>query len=213
MAEELSVASFVIPTPKRVVFGATLFTAFLVFLVALAIWNLTQGNALIASCLWLGLIGFILGGYIKSEGYRKVAVYVLGAFSTRNFAWAYQLPPKTTEIRFGYEIFGFRHFHLSVPVDRIKSVNWHTGQASYFAKKDVGDWSVALWYDHGDPVKSRAQKNMRNPDQEVYIVGLEGSKNKVSAFGRELLNFLREAGVTLVQGKDDCEYVRQPDTP
>ncbi len=205
--------SFVIPTPKRVVFGATLFTAFLVFFVALGIWNLAHGTAIIASCLWLGLMGFILAGFLKTEGCRKVAVYVLRAFATRNFAWIHQQPPNMTEIRFGYEIFGFRHFHLIVPVDRIKSVNWHTGQASYFAKKDVGDWSVALWYDHGDPVKSQAQTNMRNPDQEVYIVGLEGPKNQVAAFGRELLSFLRQSGVCLVRGKDDCEYVRQPVTP
>ena len=76
------------------------------------------------------------------------------------------------------------------------------------AGRDLGDWSVALWYDHGDPAKSLAQKKHRWPDQEVYIVGLTGPKNKVDAFGHEFLNFLRQSGVFLVQGENDRKFVR-----
>ena len=137
-----------------------------------------------------------------------MAIFVLGAFSTHQFAWAYQSASSIKEVRFGYEIFGFRHFYLIVPGDRIVRVDWHTGQASHFAGKDVGDWSVALWYEHGDSEKSRAQKNFRHPDWEVYTVGLTGPKEEIAAFGIKLLSFLRQSGVCLDQGKDECEYIR-----
>ena len=71
------------------------------------------------------------------------------------------------------------------------------------------DWSVALWYDHGDPEKSKKHHMLRKPDQDVYIVGPSRPKEVTAALGEDFLSFLRVIGSTLLQGDSDSLYVRE----
>lgn len=201
-------ASFAIPQPLRGVIGICLFAGFLGGFVALGIYNLLHGVALVPSILWLSLNGVMLFGFCKERGSHQVLTEILGAFARQQFVWAFPTGTGHTEIRFGYQIFGMRRFYFVIPADRIESVNWSTGQASHMSGRDMDDWSVAVWYDHGDPALSQKHKSWRKPDQEVHIVGLTGSKSEVAASGHAFLNFLRESGVRLVPGENDCTFVR-----
>jgi hypothetical protein len=209
MTEADPSVSFAIPQPLRAVIGVCLMAGFLGFFVALGIHNLLNGTALIASSLWLLLVGVIFFGLCKERGIKQVCIEIMGAFARKHFVWTFLTAAGETQLRFGYQIFGSRYFVLTVPVDKVQSVHWSTGQASHMSGRDVGDWSVALWYDHGDPAKSQAQKNQRWPDQEVYILGPTGPKHQVAAFGQAFLDFLRQSRVCLVQGENDCTFIRQ----
>lgn len=207
MAEANPSGSFAIPQPRRAIVGVCLTTGFLGFFVALGVHNLLNGIALIPSSLWLLLVGLVLFGFCKERGIKQVLTEILGAFARKQFAWIFRNDADRVAIRFGFEIFGSRHFYHTIPATRVASVNWSTGQASHFAGRDMDDWSVVLWYEHGDPAKTQAHKSYRRPDQEVYIVGLTAPKQETAAFGHEFLEFLREAGVELVPGENDCTFV------
>lgn len=208
MAEANPSGTFTIPQPRRAIVGAFLFTAFLGFFVVLGVYNLLNSIGVVASSLWLLLMAVISIGYCKERGLKQVLTEILGAFARRQYAWIFRSDADKFELRFGFRIFGGRHDYLVIPADRIQSVNWSTGQASYFAGRDMDDWSVGLWYEHGDPAKSAARKSQLRPDQEVYIVGLTRPKQEVAVFGRAFLDFLRQAGVELVPGENDCTFVR-----
>jgi hypothetical protein len=197
-----------IPNPKRKIIGAIVFASFLVFFIALAIYNLFHARAIITSSIWLLLVGFILCGFCKELGGKHVAINILGAFSIKESIQTVPRKDGPNEIQFGYYFFGFRFLYLKIAVDKITQVNWQTGQTSARLGKDAGDWSVGLWYEHRDPEKSKRQHRMRNPEQEVHIVGPEASKEKAAAFGLAFVDFLRSSGASLVRGGDDCHFVR-----
>jgi len=73
----------------------------------------------------------------------------------------------------------------------------------------MNDWSVVLWFDHGDPVKSQRNQRFRKPDQDVHIVGPSRRKDLTTAFGHSVLEFLRQAGADLVPGEDEFTFVRK----
>lgn len=196
-----------IPKPKPAIIGPIVLASFLVFFIALAIYNLFHVRAIIPSSIWLLLVGFMLFGFCKEFGIKHVAIHILGAFSRNEFIQTLPRKNGPNEIRFGYSFFRHRLLYLKVSADKIAKVNWHTGQLSSRLGKDAGDWSVGLWYEHGDPGKSQRQHWMRNPDQEVYVVGLEGPKEKTATFGRSLVDFLRSSGINLIPGENDCSFV------
>jgi hypothetical protein len=202
MTDEKPTASFAMPQPFRAIIGRFLFEAFVCFFVVLAIHNLFNGVGIIASSLWLLLVGAVLFSFCKLHGIGMLLTGALGAFARKQFAWAFPTAAGQTEIRFGYQIFGVRHFYFAPPAGNIESVNWRTGQASAMAGRDVDDWSVALWYDPRDTDKIPGKVKLRKLDQEVYIVGLSGPRNKVAAFGQKFLTFLSDAGVRLVPGRE-----------
>jgi len=196
----------------RAVVVAMVLTAFLLFFVLLAIHNLFHGAAIIPSAIWLFLVGASLIGFGRERGVRRLAIDLLGAFSLKEFVRTGRPENGQNEIQFGYQIFGCRLLYFSVSADKVESIHWGTGQATSRAGRDMDDWSVAIWYDHGDPIKSQKQQKWRHPDQDIYIVGPMGRKQEIAAFGNVLLDFLRKSGASLMQGRDECTFERRSPT-
>jgi len=209
MAGPTSTVELAVPKPVGAVIGATVLIAFLLSSICLVIYNLLNWMAIIPSIIWLLLVGTVLIGLGKSTGHKQFATEILGAFSFKQFVQTIRRENSQNEIQFGYQMFGYRFLYLTVPVEKIDHVHWSTGQASHMAKRDMNDWSVAIWYEHGDPVKSPKQHWMRHPDQEDYIVGPQGRKREIENFGRTFVEFLQKSGAILVQGENECTFVRQ----
>jgi hypothetical protein len=169
------------------------------FFVALSVLNLVNRVAVIPSAIWLLLVAAVICAFCKVEGTGKFLRDLLGGFVPTQFVERVAAGTQLTEVRFGYQLFGRRCFYLRLPVGKIEGVNWTTGQG--------GAWHVGLWFDHDDP--SKAQEGSPKPDRDVYIVGPPGSKEEAETFGLSLVDFLRNAGASLVRGKDECRFVRQ----
>ena len=210
MSTPTSTQELAVPKQMREVVGAMMLASFLLFFVSLAVYNLLNCAAIIPSILWLLLVGAVLAGFSREKGARPFAIEILGAFSLKHFVRTIHRETGGTEIQFGYRMFGRCHLYLTIPVEKIEHINWSTGQATHMARRDMNDWSIAIWYEHGDPIKSQKQKGSLNPDQDVYIVGTPGRKENVAAFGHALLVFLRGSGASLVPGNNECTFVRQP---
>jgi hypothetical protein len=74
----------------------------------------------------------------------------------------------------------------------------------------MNDWSVKLWYDHGDSERSKKHHMLRKPDQNIYIVGSSRPKEDTVVLGKGFISFLSCIGVLLTKGEDDNIYVREP---
>lgn len=206
-----------IPVPKSIravigaLVGAMTLSGFILFFVLLAIYNLCNWTAIFASMIWLLLVSLIVGGLIKSKERKQFATDILGSFSRKEFVRAIRLENGETAFQYGFKMFGRWFLYFAVAVRKIESVEWSAGQASHHAVRDLGDWSVAVWYDHDDPVKSQHARSYksRRPDQELFIVGMSGKKETTAALGHALLELLRDAGANFSQGENDCSFVRQ----
>ena len=176
----------------------------------LAFLNLANHVAIIPSVIWLLFVTWILWSGCREAG--SVRMYLtdwLAAFAARKFV---MFPPETTHqafIRFGYELFGRRFYQKDIEIERIESVEWSPGQATSMAGRDMKDWSVALWYDHGDPERSKNHHMLRKPDQDVYIIGPSKRKEVTAILGREFISFLNAIGVHLTQGSEDTIFSRR----
>ncbi len=201
-----------VPKSKWAVFGAVIVTAFVLFFTVVALHNLWGWIAILPSTLWLLLVGVIVIDLIRSKGINQIVVEILSAFSFREFIWAIRQTNGQNEIQFGNQLCGCRLVRFRIAVENIEHVKWSTGQASHIAGRDMNDWSVAVWYDHGDRAKSERNKGWRFADQEIHIVGPAGRKAEVATFGHSLLDFLRQSGANLIQGENDCTFVRQSNT-
>ncbi len=193
-----------LPVPKRrvevvgVLFGIALMGGFVLFFVGLAVWNLVHGVGLIQSGVWLLLVGAVTWGCFQgSGGWRLLLIKFVGLFTTRHSIVHVADGDRPAEVWFGYRVFGRRFDYVRVPVDKIKSVDWHTGQLSDQAGRDVNDWRVMVWF-----YREKAGR-------DLHFVSSEGPKEDVAAFGLELVAFLRDAGAKLVEGDDDCAYARE----
>ena len=175
----------------------------------LSVINLLNHVAMIASAIWLLLVVLAIWTICSEDGLRTFLVNVLGCFASRRFVESVSEGMGPARIRYGYQLLGRRFFYLTVPVDRIAEVAWHTGQASDRLGRDADDWHIAIWYYHDDPVKSEKRKGLWNPDQEIFCVGPSGPKSDIAALGHSLVDFLRGSGASLVLGKDECSFVRK----
>ncbi|MHC4911379.1 MAG: hypothetical protein ACYTE5_00025 [Planctomycetota bacterium] len=203
-----------IPKPTGEVIAAWVFTAFIVCFVTLSVSNLLNRVAILPSILLLLLVAAVVWAGCGEEGMRQFLINILGSFASKHFAESISGTKHPTEIRFGFRLLGHRYFYLTIPLDKIETVEWDTGQATDLAGHDMNDWHITIWFDHDDPSKSQKQQDWhRKPDQDVYIVGPHRRKEDAVAFGRSLLDFLRQAGASLVKGQDECSFVRKaPDT-
>jgi len=192
-----------VPKFKRVVIGAIMLAAFILFFVLLAIYNLCNFTGIIPSTIWLLLVGIVLGGW------KKFTTDILGTFSRKEFIRAIRRDDGKTDFEYGFRLFGRWFSYFTVAVGKIETVKWNTGQASHFAGRELDDWSVAIWYDHDDPVKSQNALSFKKPDQDLYIIGMSGAKAETAALGQSVLNLLRKSGATFTQGENDCAFVRQ----
>lgn len=188
-------------------------TVIVAFFTILGVSNLLNHVAIIASSIWLAFVTLSIWSACKyGGGLRKFLINHLAVFSPRHFVESIPRENGPAEIRFGYQLCGLRLFHFRVPVDKIETVGWHTGQTTSMARRDINDWQVTLWLDHDDPVKSQKQQKWHEkPDQGCYIVGPSGPKKDTESFGLAFLDFLRGAGASLLQGEYDCTFVRKPE--
>jgi hypothetical protein len=191
-----------------------LWTGFLSLIVVVfalvALLNLANGDAFVPSILWLIIVAWIIwSGSQEAGGIRSFLIDWLASLAGRKFALSPTDNASLPCIRFGFELFGHRFFQKDIEIDRIESVEWTPGQATGMTGRDKRDWSVVLWYDHGDPEMSKKRHMLPKPDQDVYIVGPEGRREKTATLGMEFITFLREVGVTLAPGKDNNVYVRE----
>lgn len=209
----LTISELPVPKTKRAAIGAVvgmiMLTAFISFFVLLAIYNLCNLTAIIPSTLWLLLVGFVLGGFIKTDGCKRIATDILGAVSRKEFIRTICSENGTTDFQYGFRMFGRWFAYFTVTVEKIETVNWNTGQGSSMAGRDMNDWHVAVWYDHNDPAKSQKDHLLKKPDQDLCIIGMSGTKAETAAFGHSVLKLLRESGASFAQGENDCTYARQ----
>jgi hypothetical protein len=194
--------------------GEIVSTGFLSFIVVsafLAVLNLANHDAIILSIIWLLLVGWILWSKCQDAGgIRGYLIDWLAVFAGRDFVSVPQEDTHQARIRFGYDLFGRRFYQKDIGFDRIESVEWSTGQATSRAGRDMNDWSVTLWYDHGDSERSKKHHMLRKPDQNIYIVGSSRPKEDTATLGKEFVSFLSGVGVLLVRGEGDNVYVRAP---
>lgn len=179
--------------------GGLFAAAFVGLFVALAVYNLvTPGGApfdvcgTIASVLWLALVAFCLTLAVWQVGVWGSVVAVLGGFSLRHFADARREDDRVV-IGFGHQLFGRRWYYLRLAPDDVTSVGMSSGQATAFAGRDMGDWSVVLWY---------------APD-EVYIVGPARPREETAELLAAVVAFLRAAGVNLEPSERENEFRRR----
>lgn len=209
MTRSLNRSEMIIPKSNSETIFQIIITPIVIFFSCLAIYSILTRVAVIASSIWLAFIAFQI--WIMSEdegGLNKFFMNWFGIYSYKQFVDINPIDHGPSEIRFGYQLWGFRLFYLKLPIDKIETVEWHTGQATSMAGHDMNDWHVALWYDHDDPDKSLKHKNFKKPDQDVYIVGPSRKKEDTSNFGYSFIDFLRKSGVSLVEGKDEFIFVR-----
>ncbi len=188
--------------------GMLVMTACVVLPSTLAAYNLVNGTGIIPSLIWLAFISLTLFCSIQNQGFWVFITEFIGAFARRHFVRTIRIPGKGIEMQIGYQIGKSRFFYITTPLSSITLVKWSTGQASDRVGQDMDDWAVAIWFDV-DPAKSRKRSIGSRPDQDLCIVGVSGRKAEVEAFGHVLVDFLRRSGAQLVQGKNECTFVRR----
>jgi hypothetical protein len=206
MTNRMTLSEMAVPKPRGEIIGAYVLTTAIVFFVVVGVSNLLNRIALIPSIIWLVLVATVVWGRCRKEGIGKFLTNVQGRFASKHFVEKISEEKVRTEIRFGYQLFGRRYFYLRLPIDKIETVEWRSGQATDMVGRDMNDWHVVLWFDHDDPAKR--DKWSRKPDQDIYIVGPDRRKEDTEAFGLSLVDFLRNAGALLAQGEDNCSFVR-----
>lgn len=162
--------------------------------------NLFRGDAIIASSLWLAVVAFGYWIMCKDEGIRSYLIDYLGDVAGRHFVESTPESVRPAELHFGFEFLGRRFIQWRVALDKIESVEWKTGQATDMAGRDMHDWHVVLWFDHGDPNKKKS-RNLR-------IVGPARRKMKTESLGLVFVDFLRNAGAPLERCGAEGRFVR-----
>jgi hypothetical protein len=180
-------------------------------LLVIVLRNLMQAQQIpfltvLASLCWLMLVLFVVGSNLWFEGgVRQYFINRLGAFSRHHFVRVAPALQNGERLQIGYTLFGRDFYYLQVATNLIESVDWRTGQATALSGSDQGDWHVVLWYHC--PAVNLSQPIPGHRAQELFFIGYAGPKESISEFGTAFVHFLQEAGVELVPGKDDCEYV------
>jgi hypothetical protein len=174
-----------------------------------AVLDLVFRLEFIASSIWLVIVALLIRSVCNNRGgYRKFLVIVLG-FAGRQFMESVPQGVDSVEIRFGFTVFGHRFFYLKVPLNKIEMVRWQYGMHTAIARRDTNDWDVSIWLDYDDSEKNRKDQSLSQTLARcVYTVSPPRSKRKTVAFGLAFVEFLRKAGAMLVQGEDDCTFVR-----
>ncbi|MFN0125626.1 MAG: hypothetical protein ACKV19_02940 [Verrucomicrobiales bacterium] len=186
----------------------------IVFFAWLAILNLTNRVAVVPSVLWLAIVASIVwNGCREAGGISRYLTDLLADFAGRHFViHSVDLHPPS-RIRFGYELLGRRFYQLEVDIARIESVEWSPGQATSLAGRDMQDWSVVLWFDHGDPEKSKKDRTVRKPNRSLHVVGPARPQEVTAAFAMEFVHFLQNAGARLTQSPSENAFVREGPAP
>lgn len=199
------VAELTIPKSRGEIGFLAAIGAICVVFVVLALIDLSRGDAVIASCLWLAFMAFcVWNGVRDAGGLRNMLTDMAGSVAGRLFA---ETDAAAGEVRFGYELWGRRHIRHRVTLESIESVDWSTGQASCMAGRDENDWTIRLWYRHGDPAKSAEREKLKwypRPDQDLHAFGPPRRRSETEALGLAFVGMLRDAGVPLVAGEESA---------
>jgi len=198
-----------LPCPDGIIL-ATLGYLIVLTCLVVAVFNLVRVTtvptvSLIASLLWVGLVFRVVTSNIREEGgIGQYAINRLGLYSRRHFIRATLYGLQADTIYVGYSLFGRDRAYLTVRAKAISSLGWSPGQATAMSGRDMNDWDVALWYHHPDGPQRKPYPGVR--DEEVFILGPSGSRARVEALGRQVVEFLVSVGVELTPGKDECEF-------
>lgn len=193
-----------IPKWSGEVIAAIVFFVIAVIASLVAILNLVFRVDFVFSCIWLAFVALGVRGTCKGQGgVRKCLINFLGYLACKQFVESIRHDTGAVEIGFGYQLIGCRLLYLKVPLDKIEYVDWRPGQAP-------GIWHVFIWFDHDDAERNMKSKSRRKSDLNIYQVGPSRRKKRTEALGRAFVEFLCRAGATMVQGQDDCSYVRAP---
>jgi hypothetical protein len=179
-----------LPVPTRGdAFAATLGYLFVLIFVLVAAGNLVYLRRIpivttLASFAWLFLVFWVvLTGhqFIRAEPFENAI-----------------------SISIGYLLFGQPLNYLKIPTSAISSIQWSSGQGTAMAGRDMNDWSIAIWYNHPNGPRRKPFPGVR--DEELFLIGPSGQKEKVEAFGKQIVAFLTRTGVELTVGRDDREF-------
>ena len=190
---------FLIPRSRSETVVAHVMNAIAIAASALAVMNVFNREALLASALWFAFLSWVVWE-VKEQGWRRFFVGWLGSLAGQRFAECAPTSPPFQEIRFGFRLFGYRFFEETVALPKIIAVQWSLGQASNRMGRDMNDWQVALWYHTGVPEIRHHQARRgfgRVEGQDVVVFGRDGRKADTEKFGLSFVEFLRQAGVTL----------------
>jgi hypothetical protein len=171
----------------------------------IAVVNLFMGSAVIASIIWLCFVTFMIRIAIRREGgLREWLISVLDGLAGRRFAAVFPNEEGLPEMQIGFQLFGHRFLQHFIPLNKIESIEWSTGQGTQLAGRDMKDWKVCVWYDHDDPEKStkKASWQHRKPDQDVLVIGPGRERTRTEAFALSFIDFFREAGARLERGQE-----------
>jgi hypothetical protein len=123
-------------------------------------------------------------------------VDLLGHFSRKHFVALTGSGERAERVGFGFRIFGLTFYRVVADLEGLDAVDWGSGQGSYFARKDIGDWDVALWV-RRECLRGTRTGELGQIPVAVFLLGFCDPKEVVESFGRELVEFLRAAGVEL----------------
>lgn len=167
----------------------------------LAIFNLVfrwAGEGIIAAWIWLAIMAAIFCRLYREGAFRNFPIDILGFLAPRQFLESIFQDTGSVEIRYGFQLFGHRFFYFTVPLDKIISVAWGMGQDHR--------WTVHIWHEQGFPDATQARQH---PGHKVYTVGPpRKDEKKAETLGLALVDFLRQAGATLMRGDNDHTFVR-----
>jgi hypothetical protein len=182
------------------------------FFVLVALLNLTRGEGLIASLLWLTLVTAVSWTACREAG--GLRRFLINRVAVLGWPFMESGAPETGNIRVGFQFAGRRFIQRRVSLNRIKAVEWTTGQATSMSGRDMNDWTVWLWFEDHDPVRAEGRRKWlgRNAEQDLYGIGPSARKDRAEALGLSVVNFLREAGVDLItDSKSSACFVRRDD--
>ena len=190
----------------------SIFSAFMAFFVAVAIFNLVHYElvslfAIILSALWLLLVVFWIITFILEEGgLRLFVMNLLAKFSAHQFVEIVPQQGDDPIVRFRFTLLGCTFNHLQIRPAELAFVRWSAGQATGLTGRDMDDWHVTLWYNRkrykrGDDTDTR--------EKLLHFIGPEGPKCEADALGGSLVDFFRSVGLELHPTKNECEFAAQ----
>jgi|LWDU01.1.fsa_nt_gi hypothetical protein len=171
--------------------GAFVMSITVIFTV-LSVLNIKDQIAVIPSIAWLSIVVFFAWShYDEDRGiYRHLIDGCCSFLASKKFVLVLQNANTPPTIRFGHYLFGCRIGQLCVRMDKIECVDWSTGQATFLAGEDMGDWSVSLQFSH-DIKKERKHGCIQ--------VSPASRKENAQKLGLAFVDFLNDLGASLVR--------------
>ncbi len=197
--------------PVRVAIGATILYLILLGFCYLAADNLIQNRgvstaSLVCSGVWLIIVIAVVWGFARQEGgFGQLLVHVLGNYSQKHFLQI-ETDSAGPIFSYGYHFFGGRFYYLRVALDGITSLSWSAGQGSHMSGRDLADWNVAIWFERS-ATRTPLEPNFPKRDTDLKIVGMSGSRSEIDAFGNDIVQFLRSAGLALEPDAEGRKFV------